>query len=170
MSRAEASHGSWDAIARKAAWVRGRNEDDAVVIHELLAFDVGGTVYAVPIERVREILRMRSITPVPRVPDVVTGVITIRGEVVEVIDLRRRFGLPPVETDRRTRIIVVHDEDGRATGCMVDLVHEVMRVPESAIRPAAEADMEHVSGLCQRGDAFVSMLDLDQVLDLERTV
>jgi purine-binding chemotaxis protein CheW len=156
----------WEDLARHAALPQ-EAADDQDLVQELLSFDVGDTTYAVPIERVREILRMRPITPVPRVPDLVCGVISIRGEVVEVIDLRRRFGLSPMEPDRRTRIVVIHGFDGRVTGCMVDGVREVLRVPETAIRPAAEADMDVVYGLCVRGDDFVSMLDLDKVLDIE---
>ena len=156
----------WEDLARGAAIGSDRTED-AELLHELLAFEVGDTPYAVPIERVREILRMRPITPVPRVPEVVRGVISIRGEVVEVIDLRRRFRLPPVEPDRRTRIIVIHGFDGQVTGCMVDRVRQVLRVREDQIGPAAEADAETVLGLCQRGDEFVSMLDLDKVLEIE---
>jgi purine-binding chemotaxis protein CheW len=97
---------------------------------------------------------------------VIRGVISIRGEVVEVIDLRRRLGLAPIEPDRRTRIILVHGFDGRVTGAMVDRVQEVLRVPEDAFRPAAEAAAGNISGLCKRGDRFVSLLDLDKVLDL----
>jgi len=156
----------WDDLARTAS-IGPRGGDEAELVQELLAFEVGDTAYAVPIERVREILRMRPITAVPRVPDVVCGVISIRGEVVEVIDLRRRFGLDPIVADRRTRIVVIHGFDGRVTGCMVDGVREVMRVPESEIRPAAEADAAVVSGLCKRDDEFISMLDLDTVLDLQ---
>ncbi|NNL65403.1 MAG: chemotaxis protein CheW [Myxococcales bacterium] len=159
---------AWESLARDAALGRARDGEEAAAICELLAFDVGETVYAVPIERVREILRIRPITPMPHVPDVIRGVISIRGEVVEVVDLRRRMRLEPIEADRRTRIIVVHGEDGRVTGCMVDQVREVMRVPEDSIQPAAEADLDSVSGLCRRGDAFVSMLDLDKVLNIGR--
>jgi len=157
----------WEQLARDAALDRETGED-AALVSELLAFEVGDTPYGVPIERVREILRMRPITPVPRVPALVRGVISIRGEVVEVIDLRQRFGLSPTEIDRRTRIVVIHGFDGRVTGCMVDRVREVMRVPEAQIRPAAEAEMDVVSGLCERGEEFVSMLDLDRVLDFGR--
>jgi purine-binding chemotaxis protein CheW len=156
----------WDDLARSAS-IGHESGEDADLLQELLSFEVGDTAYAVPIERVREILRMRPITPVPRVPDLVCGVISIRGEVVEVIDLRRRFGLPPAEPDRRTRIVVIHGFDGRVTGCMVDGVREVLRVPEDEIRPAPEADADTVSGLCKRGDEFVSMLDLDKVLDIQ---
>ena len=160
--------GTWDALARNAAFGGDRASEEAELIRELLAFDVGETVYAVPIERVREILRMRPITPIPRVPDVVCGVISIRGEVVEVIDLRLRMGLSPMQPDRRTRIVVLHGDDGRVAGCMVDGVREVMRVPEASIRPAADADMANVSGLCRRDDVFVSMLDLGKVLTIGR--
>ena len=156
----------WEELAR-AALVRTDEREQAELIRELLAFEIGGTPYAVPIERVREILRMRPITPIPRAPDVVMGVISIRGEVVEVIDLRRRLGLSASEPERRTRIVVIHGFDGRVTGCMVDRVQEVLRVPGDAIRPASEADAANVTGLCKRGDAFVSMLDIDKVLDLE---
>lgn len=163
---APAGRRGWESLARGAALAhRSLGEESALI--EFLAFDVGETIYAVPIERVREILRMRSITPMPHVPEVVRGVVSIRGEVVEVIDLRRRMELSPIEPDRRTRIIVVHGEDGRVTGCMVDRVREVMRVDEESIRQTAEADMENVSGLCKRGDEFVSLLDLDKVLTLE---
>jgi purine-binding chemotaxis protein CheW len=155
----------WDDLARGASL--GPGGEEAELLHELLSFEVGDTAYGVPIERVREILRMRPITPVPRVPAIVCGVISIRGEVVEVIDLRRRFGLSPTVPDRRTRIVVIHGFDGRVTGCMVDRVREVLRVPEAEIRPAAEADADTVSGLCKRGDEFVSLLDLDTVLDIQ---
>jgi purine-binding chemotaxis protein CheW len=94
-------------------------------------------------------------------------VISIRGEVVEVIDLRRRFGLSPSEPDRRTRIVVIHGFDGRVTGCMVDRVCEVLRVPEEEILPAPEAESDTIAGLCKRGEEFISMLDLDKVLDID---
>ena len=155
----------WDDLARGASI--SHEGEDVELIQELLSFDVGETAYAVPIERVREILRMRPITPVPRVPAIVNGVISIRGEVVEVIDLRRRFDLSPTEPDRRTRIIVIHGFDGRVTGCMVDRVREVLRVPEAEILPSAEADADTVTGLCKRGDEFISLLDLDKVLDIQ---
>lgn len=156
----------WDALARAAAASDPAAPDGGDLLRELLAFDVGETCYAVSIERVREILRMRPITPVPRVPEVVRGVVSIRGEVVEVLDLRRRLGLPPLETDRRTRIVVVHGFDGRVTGLIVDRVREVLRVAEEAVLPAPEADADHVAALCRRDETFVSLLDLDRVLSL----
>lgn len=156
------SGGRWDALAHAAAAVDPTDAAGPDLLRELLAFEVGDTCYAVSIERVREILRMRPITPVPRVPEVVRGVVSIRGEVVEVLDLRRRLGLPPLETDRRTRIVVVHGQDGRVTGLIVDRVREVLRVVEEAVLPAPDA--EHVAALCRKDDGFVSMLDLDRVL------
>jgi len=155
----------WDDLARDAS-LRGDHREEIELLQELLIFEVDDTPYAVPIERVREILRMRPITPLPRVPDLVLGVISIRGEVVEVLDLRRRFGLSPAEPDRRTRVVVIHGFDGRVTGCMVDRVREVLRVGEEEIQPAAEADADTVLGLCKCGDEFVSMLDLDKVLEV----
>ncbi len=157
---------SWDALAR-AAEASAERSEAALLMRELLTFEVAGTAYAVAIERVREILRMRTITPVPRVPAVVRGVITLRGQVVEVLDLRRRLGLPEREPDRRTRIVLVQGDDGRASGLVVDKVHEVLRLREDAIRREAADESTNVVALCARDDEFVSLIDLDRILDLD---
>lgn len=156
---------NWDDLARAAADVvpeSDRQED----LRQLLTFEVDSTPYAVPVERVREIVRIRPITLVPRVPTEVRGVISLRGEIVEVVDLRRRLNLEPAEPVRSTRIIVVHGEDGKVAGILVDAVREVSRVSEDAIRPVSSAETEAVESLCVRGEEFVSLIDLDRVLQI----
>jgi purine-binding chemotaxis protein CheW len=118
------------------------------------------------VERVREIVRIRPITPVPRVPTEVRGVISLRGEIVEVIDLRRRLDIEPVAPVRSTRIIVVHSENGKVAGILVDAVREVSRVAEDTIRPVSSAEVGAVESLCARGDEFVSLIDLDRILEI----
>ena len=115
---------------------------------------------------VREIVRLRPITPVPRVPAAIPGVISLRGEVVEVLDLRMRLGLPSQAPSRASRIVVLHGDDGAVTGLLVDAVRDVLRIPEDQLRSSAGGDNEAVSALLVRGDEFVSLLDLDRVLDL----
>lgn len=155
----------WEELARGAA--QGAvTPEESVLLHELLVFTLNGDPYAVAVERVREIVRLRPITPVPRVPDAIRGVISLRGEVVQVIDLRRRIGLPPMEPTRSTRIVVLHGEDGRLSGLLVDAVSEVLRVTEDRLRPDGPGDAATVAGLCVRGDQFVSLVDLDRVLEL----
>jgi purine-binding chemotaxis protein CheW len=97
---------SWDELARTAA----RKEETSTELEslrQLLTFNVAGTPYAVPVEAVREIVRMRPITPVPRTSSHVCGVISLRGEIIQVVDLRLRLGLPAAEITRSSRIVVI---------------------------------------------------------------
>jgi purine-binding chemotaxis protein CheW len=154
----------WEALARAA--VHRDAQEDTALRREFVTFHLDGDPYALPIERVREIVRLRPITPVPRVPAAIIGVISLRGEVVEVLDLRVRLGLESRAPHRSSRIIVLHGDDGTVTGILVDSVRDVLRIPEDQMRSASGGDQEAVSALLVRGDEFVSLLDLDRVLDL----
>jgi len=156
---------NWDELARSAQ-IGGEPGDQQEDLRQLLTFEVESTQYAVPVERVREIVRIRPITPIPRVPAEVRGVISLRGEIVEVIDLRRRLDMEPAAPARSTRIIVVHSETGKIAGILVDAVREVSRVPEDAIRPESSAEFGVVESLCARGKEFVSLIDLDRLLQI----
>ncbi len=156
----------WEILARAAARGRARPGEESL-LRELLAFELNGDRYAVPIERVREIVRMRLITPVPRVPEAILGVISLRGAIIQVLDLRRRLGLPPAETSRRTRIVVIHGEDRQVTGLLVDAVSEVLRVTNDEIRPARSGEAGVIEALCARGREFVSLLELARVLRVD---
>jgi purine-binding chemotaxis protein CheW len=154
----------WEALARAA--VHREAQEDTALRREFVTFYLDGDPYALPIERVREIVRLRPITPVPRMPASIPGVISLRGEVVEVLDLRMRLGLPSQAPGRSSRIVVLHGDDGAVTGLLVDAVRDVLRIPEDQLRSSAGGDNEAVSALLVRGDEFVSLLDLDRVLDL----
>jgi purine-binding chemotaxis protein CheW len=154
----------WDALARAA--LRRESQEDTALRREFVTFYLDGDPYALPIESVREIVRLRPITPVPRVPDAIRGVISLRGEVVEVLDLRLRLGLPSRDPTRASRVMVLHGDDGAVTGLLVDAVRDVLRIPEEQMRSSAGGDNEAVAALLVRGDEFVSLLDLDRVLDL----
>lgn len=154
---------SWEEIARGAD--RPEGDAEAAELLHLIGFQLAGTPYAVRVENVREIVRMRPITPVPRVAECVRGVISLRGEMVQVVDLRRRLGLPALEPTRASRIVVVHVSDGRVAGLLVDEVREVLHVPADAtLPPSGEAFA--VDALCARGEEFVSLLSLERVLEL----
>ena len=107
---------------------------------------------------------MRTIAPIPRVPPEVCGVISLRGAIVQVIDLRSRLGLSPPAPTRSNRIIVVQTGKDRVSGLLVDAVTEVLRVREDAILPAP-GDVDGVDFLCSRGDEFVSLIDLETALE-----
>lgn len=156
----------FDRIARAAA-ARGASAEETVAERELLVLWLGEDPYALPVERVREIVRLRPITPVPRVPACVTGVLSLRGEIVQVIDLRQRLRLPPATGDAtRRRIVVLNGEDGQMAGVLVDRVSEVLRLPEDALRPPTARDAVTVAALAPHGAAFVSVFDVDRLLDV----
>ena len=157
--------GDWQELARAAAQpeVTGAG---SVARLELLRCDAAGTPYALSVRAVREIVRLRTITPLPRVPQEVRGVISLRGEILQVIDLRQRLGLPRGPDTKASRIVVVRDEEGRQAGVSVDAVHEVIRVPRAELRPALAGDGgELVESLCPYGEGYVSVLDLPRVLE-----
>jgi len=151
----------WDELAREAARSAAGGEE-AALLHRRLTFSLDGAPYALPIERVREIVRLRTITAVPRVPADVLGVISLRGEIVQVVDLRRRLGLTPGSPGRSARIVIVLGEDGRIGGLVVDAVNEVISVAEAELQPPT-GESEVVASLCSRGESFVSVVDLDKL-------
>ncbi len=165
MSGTAPTTGSWDELARAAASRREGNTP-AEVLRQLLCVRIDGTPYAVPIENVREIVRVRPITPIPRTSGEVRGVISLRGEIIQVIDLRMRLRLAPAVAAKSNRIVVVQADDGRLAGVLVDEVREVLRVPESAIGspPAGEAGI--VAALCPNGAEFVSIVDPQRLLEV----
>ena len=102
---------------------------------ELCTFRIGGEDYAVDIMRVREIINPLPVTPVPRAPAFIEGVIRLRSEVIPVVDVRKRFALPPVPPTRKTKYLVVRIGD-RRLALVVDEVTEVVRLAREEIRPA----------------------------------
>ncbi|MDP6978629.1 MAG: chemotaxis protein CheW [Myxococcota bacterium] len=155
----------WERLARGAAGGERDVDLEPELQRELLTFQLDGTHYAIAVERVREIIRLREITPMPRVPDCILGVVALRGEIVQVLDLRERLGLASSEPTRRTRIIVLHGEDDRVTGIQVDAVRDVLRVAEQDVDASGDNAGAAVAELCRRDNDFVSIIDLDQVLD-----
>jgi len=137
---------------------------------QLVVFQLGAELYGVDIARVHEIIRLQSITRVPRAPSFVEGVINLRGKVIPVVDLRRRFGLPTSEHTRATRTVVVEIGD-QVVGIIVDSVSEVLRVSTSTIEPpspvVAGIDSEYLHGIAKLPERLVILLDLDRVLARE---
>ena len=164
--RSAGPRGSWDELAR-AASSRRSAPAPAEVLRQLLCVRVDGTPYAVPVENVREIVRVRPITPIPRTASEVRGVISLRGEIIQVIDLRLRLGLAAAAPGRANRIVVVQVDDGRVAGVLVDEVREVLRAPESGIGVPAATDAGIVAALCANGNEFVSIVDPERLLEVE---
>src|SRR5919108_2722921 len=134
---------------------------------QLVVFQLGAELYGCEISRVHEIIRLQSVTKVPRAPAFVEGVINLRGKVIPVVDLRRRFGLPTADHTRASRIVVVELGD-QVVGIIVDGVSEVQRVNTATVEPpspvVAGIDSEYLHGIAKLTDRLVILLDLDRVL------
>jgi len=144
--------------------------ESAVMEKQLVIFGLGGEVYGIDIAAVHEIIRMQSITKVPKSPFFVEGIINLRGKVIPVVDMRRRFGLPKVEQTKDSRIVVV-DSCGTNTGVIVDAVTEVLRIPADSVEPPSDiittTDSDYLMGIAKRDSTMIILLDLDKVLSQE---
>lgn len=134
---------------------------------QLVIFELTNECYGVDIAAVESIIKLQTITAVPFAPQFVEGVTNLRGVVLPVIDLRRRFGLPPVEAGKNTRIIIV-EIDGLTVGMIVDAVSEVLRVPAEAVEPPSPlmmtVDSAFITGIAKVSERLVILLDLSKVL------
>jgi purine-binding chemotaxis protein CheW len=138
---------------------------------QLVTFRIGEEEFGVDILRVQEIIRIMEITRVPKSPDFVEGVINLRGKVIPIIDLRKRFGLEVKEHDKHTRIIVI-EMNNMIVGFVVDAVSEVLRIPADTVEPPPPAvmggiDSEYISGVGKLEDRLLILLDLDKLLSQE---
>ena len=142
-----------------------KKQDDELI--QLVTFSIGEEEFGVDILKVQEIIRTMEITKVPRAQVFVEGVINLRGKVIPIIDLRRRFGLSSKEHDKYTRIIVI-EISKMIVGFVVDSVSEVLRIPASTVEPTppvvAGVESEYISGVGKLHDRLLILLDLDKLL------
>ena len=136
---------------------------------QLVSFNIGTEEFGVDILKVQEINRMVEITKVPQAPHYVEGVINLRGKVIPIVDLRKRFNLELKEHDKNTRIVVV-DIGGNIMGMIVDSVSEVLRLPANTIEPPPEIvtgiTSEYIKGVAKLDDRLLIFLDLSKVIDV----
>jgi purine-binding chemotaxis protein CheW len=139
---------------------------------QLVTFELFGEIFALPILDVREIIRMTDITPVPQAPGFVEGVINLRGQIIPVVDLRKRFGLSSAELTDDSRVIVVELNSNIAIGLIVDAVREVERLPAEAINPppalvAGSIGSEYIKGISNFEDKMMIHIDLRKVFNTD---
>lgn len=135
---------------------------------QLVVFRLGDEEYGVDILQVQEIIRMMDITRVPKAPAFVEGVINLRGQIIPVIDLRIRFGLPEGERTNDSRIVVVNVEEV-TVGMIVDAVLGVISMPREAVSPASSVvtgvKASFLEGIGQVDERLLIIIDLARVLD-----
>jgi purine-binding chemotaxis protein CheW len=140
---------------------------------QLACFRIGTEMYALDIMRIREIIRPQRLTPVPKAPPFIEGVINLRGAVVPVVDLRKRFEQPAAGPERRTRILIC-GLAGKVIGLMVDEVDEVRRYTRQEIQPSPQflrgRGSEFFLGVCRRDDQLVMLIDLEKILSSDERI
>ena len=134
---------------------------------QLVSFNLDQEEYGVDVLKVREIIRMPVVTRVPNTPNYVEGVINLRGKVVPIICMRKKFGLFESENDKQTRIMVM-DMDGELMGFIVDAVSEVIRISSSEIQPspamvAGGIDQECIAGVINQAERLLVLLNLEKM-------
>ncbi len=139
-------------------------------IVQLVTFRLQDETYGINVMQVQEVLRVSEIAPVPGAPPYVLGIINLRGNVVTVLDTRRRFGLPPRDVDDSSRIVIIESEK-EVVGILVDSVAEVVELNESGIDSAPSVGNEehsrYIQGVATRGDELLILVDLNKLLTEE---
>jgi purine-binding chemotaxis protein CheW len=135
----------------------------------IVGFQIGRETYGIPITSLHEIVRVPEITAVPDAPDYMEGVINLRGKIVSVIDLRKRFNQKQQAATRRNRILVA-EHKGRLCGLIVDSASEVIKIPSEDVEPATavfqDGGSNAITGLGKYKGRLIVLLDVCRLLDL----
>lgn len=141
-----------------------------------LTFTLDNEEYGISILKIKEIIGMMSITPVPRTPEFVKGVINLRGKVIPVVDLRLRFGMEAMDYTERTCIVVVEIAGQAGTilmGCVVDSVSEVLNIKAEEVEDTpsfgARLDTSYILGMAKMEGGVKILLEIDRVLSTDET-
>lgn len=162
-----------DGLATTENYLQALVSGDEVVdsnIEQWLTFTLGDEEYALSIESVSEIIKPREVTDIPRVPDFISGIISLRGIIVPVFDLNRRLKLGTSEMSSSARIIVCQDKE-RLAGFIVDRINQVVNVPIANIEPPPSVlsglDRDFVEGVGRVGGRMLILLHLSNVINAE---
>jgi purine-binding chemotaxis protein CheW len=134
---------------------------------QVVGFRIGNETFGVRIASVREIVRVPEITAVPSAPDTVEGVINLRGKIIPVMDLRKRFGHVDIQPDKKNRILVVELQN-KLVGLIVNAASEVLKIPPSEIEAPgsvfAEGESSYVTGVGKLKGRLIILLDVGKLL------
>lgn len=141
---------------------------------QLVSFNLNGEEYGIEVLKVREIIRLPSLTKTPNTAHFIEGIINLRGKVIPIISLRKRFNLPELEQDSQTRIIIM-DVGSNLVGFIVDSVAEVIRLRSSEIQPppaiilssSGTVGQEYITGVYNHGERLLIIMDVDHMFSDE---
>jgi len=157
------------SISGVADRMRDDNRNKTDVTLQWGTFRLSDEIYGINVMQIREVLRYTEITPVPGAPYFVLGIINLRGNVVTVIDTRKRFGLPPGGVNNQTRIMIV-EVQGQVLGLMVDSVAEVIYLKQSEVEMTPNVSNDETSkfiqGVCNKNDELLILVDLEKMIEM----
>ena len=133
----------------------------------LVGFRIGRETFGVPIDMVHEIVRVPDITAVPDSPEYIEGVINLRGKIVSIVDLRKRFGEKQITRNKKNRILVV-EVDSKMVGLIVDAASEVLKMSHTHVEAPPnvfeEGELNYVTGVGKLNDRLIILIDLNKIL------
>jgi purine-binding chemotaxis protein CheW len=134
---------------------------------QIVGFRVGSETFGVPIQSVHEIVRMMDITSVPDAPVYIEGVINLRGKIIPVIDLRKRFGEKEIKSSKKNRILVA-EVGTKMVGLVVDSASEVLKMPPSDIDPPPnifeDGELNYVTGVGKLNGRLIILVELSKIM------
>lgn len=150
---------------------RKNDQEEKEQLMQLVGFTIGKEQFGVDILMVQEIIRAAPITSVPNSPDFVEGVINLRGNIIPVIELRKRLNLYKEEANKDTWILIL-DIEGKVTGFIVDSVSKVLKILKNSIEPPPELvvaglQSQYIRGVCDIGDKLLILLNFNRILLVE---
>lgn len=135
---------------------------------QFIGFRLGDEDYAVAITKIQEIILMKPITRLPQAPGSIEGLINLRGSVIPVVNLRKRFGLPARKFDDETRTVVVNTHE-KTVGCIVDEVTQVMKITADLVQPVpvsvSALSRRYLAGIARLDERLLIILDIDKLFD-----
>ena len=156
-----------EEVTDEIAEIDGEELQSDVNIIQLVSFVLDGVEYGVDILSVHEILRIPDITRLPNTPPFIKGVINLRGNVLPVVDVRKRFGFPKGKITDLTRIIVIETE-GKQVGLLVDNVHQVVRIPDTNVDPPSDllegVSEDFITGIGRLKDRLIVLLNMNNII------
>jgi purine-binding chemotaxis protein CheW len=142
-------------------------------VREYLSFNLSHEVFGIPIENIKEIIKPPYITQLPRTEPVIVGIISLRGVIVPVIDIGRRLGMEAVKFGRKTRILILEQQQEQM-GCLVDSVRSVVRLREEQVEPAPQvfdrAQAEHIIGVGRVEGEVVTLLSVKCLFEIAQYI
>ncbi len=156
-------NGMIDVNAKKGSKTVSTKEDSV----QLILISIGSAFYAIDIMKIVEIVKYMPVTPVPKAPEFMEGVIDLRGDIIPVIDMRKRFEIPAGTAQNKTRIVIIKVID-KVAGLIVDGVREVLRVPAEKVLPPPRIvqgiESEYLSSVVSDRGRIILVLNLDRIL------